>query len=595
MIFLHRRAKRWLLPAITMASVSMAFATSAQTASLSPNQLGSGQLPSGYSRITFALANRNWTGAILLPTSPRNGDQVEISSSAAYPSSLDNFRAALPIKKLDIRSGDRYLLTYSSSAKAWSVSGDTVAYLSPNDTSADMSGKAKRITVYSLGNGNWLPQVNLPSSAGDGDLAVIRSSAAWTAAINPGRLMYASSMQLATGDYYVFKYLSHFGKWILMDATTRHVSARRDIPVPATARTSMMLYDGSWSGSIRLPAQAGDRDQIYLSSRATYDSVIENTGNAPTESMQLKRGQAYEFMYVKEKQRWIILSSPDTRYQARDLRNGWLPGLVTPRTFVDFADANWVPSLRLPDGQLPGSRVVVRTNALYSFDVVSDGLQYRMSQGETVAFVVNASRRWTRETTTIDLLLLYSDKAAAKFGESVMRAHLLESFALTNEALENSGANFRFRTKAVRKFASPKHWTSLGDAENELRSDSVAQAWRNELRADGIYYVGTEDGCGLAWVRSSPYNMVAAGSMNCGTAVMRHELGHNMGLNHGGGSRSYNQGYSYFGTIMGGNSIPYYSTPDRYDHGTGIPLGIPGQIDGVRAMNEFSGQAASFR
>jgi len=37
------------------------------------------------------------------------------------------------------------------------------------------------------------------------------------------------------------------------------------------------------------------------------------------------------------------------------------------------------------------------------------------------------------------------------------------------------------------------------------------------------------------------------------------------------------------------------ATPDRYDYGTGIPLGIPGQIDGVRAMNEFSGQAASFR
>ena len=123
----------------------------------------------------------------------------------------------------------------------------------------------------------------------------------------------------------------------------------------------------------------------------------------------------------------------------------------------------------------------------------------------------------------------------------------------------------------------------------------TAQAWRNELSADGIYYVGTEDGCGLAWVRASAYNMVATGSTNCGTTVMRHELGHNMGLVHGGESSSYNQGDVRFGTIMASNAIPFYATPNRYDRATGIPLGMPGRIDAVRAMNEFSMQATNYR
>ncbi|MGO4703138.1 M12 family metallo-peptidase [Dyella sp. 2RAB6] len=595
MFFNSRRVKRWMIAAMGMLALTMALSAIAQTASLAPNQLGSGQLPSGYSRITFTLANGNWTGAIHLPAKPRNGDQVEIISTALYPSSLSNFRTDLPIKSLDIRNGDRFLLTYLSGADAWTISGSGIAYLSPNDSGADMSGKSKRITVYTMADANWLRLPILPSHANDGDLLLVRSRATYTASIDSSRTMYASTMRLATGDSYAFKYLSAFGKWVLIDATTRQVNARTDIPTPATARTSMQLYDGSWVGSVRLPAQAGDRDRIRISSTATWNSRIENSGNAPTEPMQLKRGQAYEFMYVKERQRWVSTSAPDTYYLARNLPNGVVPSLTTPRTFIDVGDANFWWYLSLPDQQAPGTRVVVRTSAQYGFQVIGSGIRHAMSTGEMTAFVVDGSRKWKRETVTIDLLLLYSDKAAAKFGESAMRAHLLESFALTNEALENSGANFRFRAKSIRKIEASSSWKDLGGPLRDLRDHPRAQAWRNELRADGIYYVGTEEGCGLAWIHSSADYMVATGSTNCGTTVMRHELGHNMGLAHGGESSSYNQGDVRFGTIMAGNGIPFYATPDRYDPATGIPLGTPDRIDATRAMNEFSKQVANYR
>lgn len=469
MVFSMRRAKRWIVTALGMLALGVALSATAQTASLTTNKLGSGQLPSGYSRINFALANGDWTGVVRLPSAPRNGDQVEISSSASYASSLGSFQSELPIKKLDIFSGDRFLLTYSSSRKAWTLSGSTVAYLSPNDTGTDMSGKAKRITVYTMADGNWVPHPRLPECANDGDIAVVRSQATYVATIDSSRTMYASTMRLAAGDRYVFVYRSQFGKWVLTDAITRQVSARSDLPAPLTARTSMQLYDGSWVGGIRLPAQAGDRDRIRIISTATWNSRIENTANAPTEPMQLKRGQAYEFMYVKERQRWIRMSAPDTYYLARNLPNGVIPPLTTPRTFIDVGDANFWWHLWLPDQQAPGTRVVVRTTAQHGFQVVGSGVRHDLSSGETVAFVVDSSHRWRRETATVDLLLLYSDKAAAKFGESAMRAHLMESFALTNDALENSGANFRFRVKDVRKIAARGNWKDLGAPLRELR------------------------------------------------------------------------------------------------------------------------------
>ena len=204
MVFSMRRAKRWIVTALGMLALGVALSATAQTASLTTNKLGSGQLPSGYSRINFALANGDWTGVVRLPSAPRNGDQVEISSSASYASSLGSFQSELPIKKLDIFSGDRFLLTYSSSRKAWTLSGSTVAYLSPNDTGTDMSGKAKRITVYTMADGNWVPHPRLPECANDGDIAVVRSQATYVATIDSSRTMYASTMRLAAGDRYVF-------------------------------------------------------------------------------------------------------------------------------------------------------------------------------------------------------------------------------------------------------------------------------------------------------------------------------------------------------------------------------------------------------
>ncbi|HEX8539316.1 MAG TPA: zinc-dependent metalloprotease family protein, partial [Cystobacter sp.] len=146
---------------------------------------------------------------------------------------------------------------------------------------------------------------------------------------------------------------------------------------------------------------------------------------------------------------------------------------------------------------------------------------------------------------------------------------------------------------------APDRWKTIGDPLSELRADVTVQQMRNQLKADALYYEGTEEGCGLGWVRADAYSMVGTGSLGCGTTVMRHELGHNMGLNHGVSTENtngaYAVGYNPVATVMGGNAIPYFSTPRRYTAKYGIPMGVEGQVDGVRAMNEFSSTVAGYR
>jgi hypothetical protein len=69
-----------------------------------------------------------------------------------------------------------------------------------------------------------------------------------------------------------------------------------------------------------------------------------------------------------------------------------------------------------------------------------------------------------------------------------------------------------------------------------------------------------------------------------------------MGLAHGGtpGTPVYATGYSLLGTVMGGNAIPYFSTPARHDAQLGVPMGVANVIDATRAMNEHSEEVSNF-
>lgn len=563
-----------------------------------PNQLGSGNLPSGYDEVVFTLSDGNWTKNIVLPTQPTDKSKVVIRSSAGYTAQLDVTNVDVPLSSLPIESGCEYKLQYTLSINAWLISSTNVSYLTPNDVGVIIPESTDSITFYSMENGNWASQVTLPVKAKDGAIIIIRSRATYSSKVSNDNMLYASTTHIITGDEYVFKYLSGFNGWVVDSAPNRILNAgdiKLQVPTPTSQNTTVYFSNANWIEKIKLPETAGDRDKISLKSAATFTATIDSSNINLPGVMKLHTGEQYDFFYIAENKKWQLMMHPNTVYQAKDIPSGNVPELTRPRTFINVSNGNFQSVLTLPSNQQEGTRIVVQSSAEWSFTVLANNMSYSIANGEIVAFKVDENHIWKKETITIDLLLVYSDKAAARLGESVMCNRLIEAFNLTNDALENSGANFRYRMRGLNKIIAKDSWKTLGDPLNDLRSDPTVQGWRDSLKADGVYYEGTEDGCGLAWVKASSFNMVATGSINCGTTVMRHELGHNMGLQHAGESSSYNQGYGLLGTIMGGNALPYYATPYRYTLDYGIPMGIPDKIDAVRAMNEFSSTVAAYR
>ncbi|WP_145515930.1 hypothetical protein [Yersinia aleksiciae] len=558
-----------------------------------PHQLGDRVLPSGYDEVVFELSDDNWIQDIILPLQPTDRSRVVIKSSANLNTYLQ-----LTFTELKIETNSEYLLEYRSDVQQWDVKGGGINYLTPESVGNIIPDDLQGTTYYNMDCDNLVPEITLPPNAEDESVIIIRSTAISDSKVSAEHLLYASTTTIKSGDQYVFKYLNKFNRWVIESAPIRDVAAgniQDEIPYPTSQTTLVTITDNSWRETIKLPEKAADRDKITLKSSTDAVSYINADNVNEPGVMKLQKGEQYDFFYIAENGKWQLVQSPDTLYQAQDITDGKVPELRTPRTIINAANGNYQPELRLPTAQQPGSRVIITSSAEWDISVVADETNEKVFNGETVVFKVDGKGLWFRETVTIDLLLLYSDKAADRLGKEVMEARLTEGLALTNKALENSGANFRYRAVDIRQVAAKAHWRELGHPLNELREDLEVQGWRNTLKADGIYYEGTEDGCGLAWLGPSEKNMVGTGSTNCGTTVMRHELGHNMGIYHGGETESECQGYLAMSTAMAGNAVNRYSNSDTYDAKTGAAYGIINKVNAVGCMNKISAGVAAYR
>ncbi|USH04809.1 hypothetical protein K6Q96_24205 [Grimontia kaedaensis] len=556
-----------------------------------------GQLPNNDNNITFTTYNGNWVGEIKFPTAPQDKTIVNLVSKAGYTSSISH--DSLDFETVYLYTNDSVTFRYDAATKAW---GMDIDFQTPNKVGDTIKNDAgQRFVRYHMYDGNWTRAVKLPENVNQLQGIVITSNASWTSRIDDAQLGAKSTASIRTKDKYVLVYNRQYKKWFFKSAPERFINARdiKDgvVPAPYSPMTVVQFADANYIGNISLPRQGKEGDIVSIRSRATWNATIMNTRTDLGAPLTLRTGQEYVFVYRGDRNLWSLYKSPEVRLNARDVKNGEL-NITTPDTHVYFANANYVRNLKLPNSG-EGTRVHVKTDAAWSFVVSGQGMSpNRLYRGEWATFVVNGSGNWERETVTIDLLAYYSHRNVQKIGETKSRARLVEGFVKTNEALLNSGANFRFRMVSLEKFQTPDTWLRLGDVLREIRSNPVAQQRRDALKADAIYYEGTESGCGLAYVKSSRFNMVASGSLNCDTNVMRHELGHNMGLNHGvltpDLARSIAVGYSAERTVMGGNAIPYFSTPEKLSPNTKLPLGFDNQIDGVKAMNNFSKQVSEY-
>jgi hypothetical protein len=569
---------------------------------LTPNAIGGGNIPGKYPIVDFHTWDGDWAPTLKLPASAPAGATITIHANATWSSNVALDNTDIPLQTLTLSTGEQAKFTFDATTGRWNA---TLKEFVATGTVITVPNTALKLTRVRIGSKDVAQRIVLPASAPPGAIVIVQSDSKAVSRVDPANVLYASTMLLSANERYVYAFHAELKKWYLTASTSAALGPqdldRGEMRPVTRARTELALPAGTSVLSIKLPATAGDRDRVRVRSDATAASTIRNDGIDFAGTLRVVKGNAYDFMWVAEKKRWVLMASPTVVRGASQLSGGRLPDTSTPTTRLQASDGNWTPTVVLPAKAKSGDRVIVESAATWGFNVVPGGASATFASqpvgnGDTIAFVVDSQGRWTRETRTIDMLNIYADKVVAAYGGQAARARQLESFRLTNEALENSGANFRLRMVGLMQHRD--QGASLGDALERLRDDVVVQNERKRLKADALYYEGAEEGCGLAWVNSYPsaYNMIASGSIHCGTTVMRHEFGHNMGLAYGGtpGTPVYATGYSLLGTVMGGNAIPYFSTPRRYDAQLGVPMGVVNVIDATRAMDEHSEEVSNF-
>lgn len=575
-------------------------AAQACAVTLTPNGIGGGSIPGTYPSVDFYTWDGNWAPALKLPASAPAGATITIHANATWASNVVLDNTDVPLRTLTLSKGDQMKFTFDAGTRRWTAALTTLPVKGSVLTVPETIPKLSRVIITAQ---DVVEKIELPASVPPGTMMYIMAGA--NSRVDPTNMLHASTLLVGRGETIVLAFSDELKKWYVVESDPDTLGpqdlAGGEMGPVMRSRTELILPAGTSALSIRLPVTAGDRDRVRIRSNAAAVSAIRNDGIDFAGTLQVAQGNVYDFMWVAEKKRWVLMSSPTIALQANWLAGNRLPDMSTPTVRLRSSDGNWAGTVALPAKAKPGDRAIVESSASWGFSVVPGGApatftSQPVNNGDTIAFVVDAQGRWTRETRIITMLNIYADKVVAAYGVQAARARQLESFRLTNEALENSGANFRL--KMVGLMQHRDQGASLGDALNKLRDDPVVQSERKRLKADALYYEGAEEGCGLAWVNSYPsaYNMVASGSIHCGTTVMRHEFGHNMGLQHGGtaGTPVYATGYSLLGTVMGGNAIPYFSTPRRYDAQLGVPMGIANVIDATRAMDEHSEEVSNF-
>ena len=568
---------------------------------LSPNSNNqSGNIPSGHTELEFQLSNGNWVQNLYLPKTANYNDIIRISSTAIYPAYLDTTNTNLPIESLKLNNGSNYTFAYSVAEQKWLIKTDVVM---PTNEQADFVVPTSKQIVQQVvvQDGAWAKQISLPNQANDGSLLQIISTAGYNSTINTKNLLFPSSYTLKKGDDFWFKYNAELQKWVpevikpyILDAGVIGKNIN-NINAPVT---QINFGDGNWVDSIQLPVNAKDRDRVIFKSTATWAAVISNTNTNSQATLKLKNGDRYEFMYVADKSRWILVSAPELILQANDLTNKQIPNMEQPTTRIQSGNANWQPSLNLPISAKIGDKVILSSTADWNTTITAaSGLSQTLKKDETQRYVYSA-QGWISDSSTIDILLVSSTEASAKLGATAAKLRIYEGVNLTNSAAENSQAQFYIRPVGFLNYTVPTPNHALGDITNLGRDDKVIQNERNRLLADAVYYEGTEEGCGLAWLNTTPlsYNMIGTGSLNCGTTVMRHEFGHNLGLSHGD-TTALARGFTHplGSTIMGGNAIAYYANPNSYHPKYGVRLGEEGKIDTLGMINKNAPIVAKFK
>lgn len=576
------------------------FITDATAVLISPNsnQL-QGTLPIGHENLTFQLRDGDWVPNLFLPWYGQDGDTVIIKSSAAYASQISNLKTDLPFP-LSIKNNQSYQFKFNAKTRLWHLQFEKT--LSPNQ-SPDFNQAALQTVV--INDDNWVSNLRLPQGARDGSMLKISSESQKITRINSEGVLFASTLSLKKDEAHWYRYYQALNKWVAESTTARQFDVKKVGPKMVTvnaALTQVNFSDANWLENLTLPVNAQDRDRIIVTSTAAWPAKINNTNINSNASLTLLKNDRYEFVFIADQEKWIIDSAPMTALVEKKLVQSQLPDVLYPVTKVIVNPSNWQAALQLPNKAQIDDKVILESSALQTIQVSSkNGLKASLRNGETQRYIYTA-KGWVADSHTIDLLLVIDPAVVMKIGESAAKLRLLAGLELTNLTAQNSNAQFYMRQAGVVNQAI--QGKDLYEVMDNILLTPTVLSERNRVGADMVYYESNEQAkeiCGLGFSSINapkPDSMVALGLNSCGISVMRHELGHNFGLQHYNDDQdTIHRGFNHIlgSTAMGGNNLNYYSSPKLYSPKYAVRLGEAGKIDAVSLLNKNAPIISGFR
>ncbi|MDA3491729.1 metallopeptidase, partial [Acinetobacter sp. AOR33_HL] len=158
------------------------------------------------------IQNEKWAQTIALPSDVRDGTTVQVVSTASASSDIDKTNLLFP-SSFTLKNGSEYWFKYYSALGKW-----VPEYIKPQKLNVQQIGTSlatvnSPLTEVSFGDGNWVSNFTLPSTASDRDRIIIKSTATWSAKINNTNINSQATLTLKTGDQYEFMYVSDKGYW----------------------------------------------------------------------------------------------------------------------------------------------------------------------------------------------------------------------------------------------------------------------------------------------------------------------------------------------------------------------------------------------
>ncbi len=539
----------------------------------------------------LSITDWYWMDRVELPDRFRN---LRIKNMSVYPSSVVEIQGPIynvPGGPLKLPSGEsiEFHANATGSEGAWLEWQSSLELSVPNQQRWQIPTSKHLVSFVVLRDGQHARELLLPNQGTAYQTIVIDNLATTPTEVLGGGTDFLDQRitvhrkQLARAEYDPARKV-----WTWVHEPYYHNNDPRTWEHRVSSRTIVEFSDGKWAGLITLPRTRSDRDRMIYRSSASIDSVIRLDYGAP--EVILRKGDELEFVFLAELGHWQLVRRSGKEVKFHELRNGKLEEKTSFVRVVVGSPNTSYRTLTLPKPETE-RRVLVENTALWQIDVAHGTLRETVRPREQVAFRVNDKGVWERETTTIDLLFIVDQQVEAVGGMGGALKLMEENLKLTNEALENSGATFRYR----QAYTLADDFTFPGvesfDIAYRLAHDPDVTAIRKLIRADGVYYGGTLNTnkrlpCGNAYAAPSQGIYSIATSLLCPTTTLRQQVAYGLGMPKA-------QPRQPVPVIGYGNELPYYPTPNRV-----LPDGYrmfnPGQEGYVDRMNERAELVAGF-